>query len=192
MPGPKTANFLAASDYDHFYQLAHHLSEDVLVRVIDINTRTRVLKKLYEMTPEEAFSNSDAVEIIENAICHLSEFTQGAVGQVRRFFWPRLATEDGFHEVNQQRWSPYDNQAWDDFFADFVQFMIPRLQTIATFIQRLKTVETVTGEAVKSDGTRSEWTVGSYIPNESYNHLKALLSEAGFEAMLFADRERGE
>lgn len=140
MPESKTAEFLAAKDYDHFYQLAHYLSEYVLVRMIDINVKITVLKKLYEIAPAKTL-NIDAARIIENAIPHLSEFAQGAVEQARRFFWPRLATEEGFHEVNQH-------------------------------------------------GTRSEWTVGKYIPEESCHHLETLLNKAEFEAMVFANGER--
>ncbi len=191
MPGSKIAEFLLASDYDHFYRLAHRLSESVLVRMIDISTKAQALKKLYETSPAKTYS-SDGPEILENIILPLSEFAEDAVEKVRRFFWPRLATEEGFHEVNQQRWSPYDSQAWDDFFADFVLFMTPHLQTVNRFIQQLHSVETVRGVAVKPDGTRSQWTVGKYIPAESYRYLKTLLDEAGLEAMLFANREAGE
>lgn len=191
MPGSKIAEFLAASDYDRFYRLAHRLSESVLVRMIDINTQAQALKKLYEITPGKTWS-PDAREMLETTILPLSEFAQGAVEQVRRFFWPRLAMEEGFHEVNQQRWAPYDSQAWGDFFADFVLFLTPHLQTVDTFIQQLHSVETVSGLAVKPDGSRSQWTVGKYIPAESYRYLKTLLDEGGLEAMLFANREAGE
>jgi hypothetical protein len=192
MPGSRVAEFLVARDYDHFYQLAHCLSEYVLVRTIDFSTKAQVLKEIYKITPTKTFSNPDAVEIIENAIFHWNEFAPDAVEKVRRFFWPRLATEEGFHELNRQRWLPYDSQAWDDFFADFVLFMTPHLQTMTAFIQQLQTVETVSGVALKSDGTKSEWTVGKYIPEESYHQLKTLLSKAGLEAMLFATREHSE
>jgi hypothetical protein len=186
MPGPKTAKLLAPGDYETFYQLAHALSEQALIGLIGISTKAQALKKLHEMTPLVTFAEPAAAKAAENVAFHLSEFAQSAVEATRRFFWPRLASEEGFYETNQRRWSPYDDQAWDAFFADFVLFMTPRLQTIATFIQQLKAVETLSGVAVKPDGSKHLWKIGEYIPHEPYHRLKVLLDESGFEATMFA------
>jgi hypothetical protein len=184
-------------DYEAFYQLAHALSERALTAMIDISTRAQVLKTLHEMTPLDTFADPYTAQTAENTILHLVEFAQSAVKEIRRFFWPRLATEDSFHETNQGRWAPYDDhawspygaQVWDAFFADFVRFMTPRLHTMATHIQELRAVETLSGVAVRPDGSKYLWRIGEYIPQEAYYRLKVLLDESGFEATLFADRD---
>jgi hypothetical protein len=135
----------------------------------------------------DTFADPYTAQAAENTILHLVEFAQSAVKEIRRFFWPRLATEDGFHETNQERWAPYDGQAWDAFFADFVRFMTPRLQTMATYIQELRAVGTLSGVAVRPDGSKYLWRMGEYIPHEAYHRLKVLLDESGFEDTLLAD-----
>jgi hypothetical protein len=192
MPGPKTTKFLASGDYETFYRLAHALSEQALIGVIGISTRAQALKMLHKMTPLDTFPDPAAAKAAENAALHLSEFAQSTVEEIRRFFWPCLASEEGFHETNQRCWSPYDDQAWDAFFADFVLFMTPRLQTIATFIHQLRAVETLSGVAVRPNGSKHPWKIGEYIPHEPYHGLKVLLSEPGFEAALFNNLESGE
>lgn len=187
----------SGGDYETFYQLAHALSERALTAMIDISTRAQVLKRLHEMTPSDTFVDPTAARAAENAILSLVEFAQSAVKEIRRFFWPRLATEDGFHETNQGRWSPYDDhawspygdQVWDAFFADFVRFMTPRLQTMATYIQELRAVETLSGVAVRPDGSKYLWRIGEHVPHEAYHRLKVLLDESGFEDTLLADRD---
>jgi len=185
MPGPKTTEFLAPNDYETFYQLVHELSERALLALTGISTRAQVLKKLHEMTALDTFENQSAAQAAKNAAFHLGEFAQISVQETRQFFWPRLASDEDFHQVNQQRWTPFDAQAWDAFFAEFVLFMQPRLQTVAMFIHRLKTAEDLGGVAVRPDGSENFWVIGEYIPHESYQRLAALLTEAGFEAAVF-------
>jgi hypothetical protein len=182
MPGPKTTEFLAPNTYETFYQLAHALSEQALLGMTGISTRTQVLKKLHEMTPPHTFEDPSASKTAENVAFHLCEFAQMTVKEIRLFFWPQLASSQ---EVNRQRWAPFDAQAWDAFFAEFVLFMTPRLQTVAMFMHRLKTAETLGGVAVRPDGSEHFWEISEYIPHKSYQRLAALLTESGFEAAIF-------
>jgi hypothetical protein len=185
MPGPKTVEFLTPNNYETFYKLVHELSERALLALTGISTRAQVLKKLHEMTAISTFADQEAAHAAENVAFHLCEFAQMSVQETRQFFWPRPASDEDFHQVNQARWSPYDAQAWDAFFAEFVSFMEPRLQTLAMFIHRLKTAEELSGVAVRPDGSENFWVIGEHIPHESYQRLAALLNEAGFEAAVF-------
>ena len=56
-------------------------------------------------------------------------------------------------------------------------------------IHRLKTAETLSGVAVRPDGSEHFWEIGEYIPHESYQRLAALLDEPGFEAAIFPQVE---
>jgi hypothetical protein len=187
MPGSKTVSLLASGDYETFYQLAHALSEYVLIRIIGIGAKMQVLAILHAKTDPDIFSNSSAAKSVGATAGHLRRYTQRVAGDARRFFWPRLATERGFHEANQQRWAPYDGAAWDHFFADYIAFMKPRLENIATSIERLKRAADLSGTAVMSSGTEHHWNVGEYIPDEPYSELEGILTEAGFESVVLGD-----
>jgi hypothetical protein len=186
MAGPKTNRYLAAKDYETFYKLAHHLSEEVLLGLIGINSRAQILNKLYQMSLLETCGDPTAAKAANDSALQLGRFTREVMRETRCFFWPERADEETAHQANQRRWSPYNVQAWDAFFADFVAFMKARLPTIMTFVGQLQVAENLSMAYVDRQGAERVWQISQYIPWESYRRLMMLLTETGFEATLRA------
>jgi hypothetical protein len=184
MAGLKTTKYLVARDYETFYKLAHHLSEETLIGLSGINSGARILNRLYQMSRLETCDDPVAAKAADNSALQLKQFAREAMEETRRFFWPGRAGGAVVRQINQKRWSPYDTQAWDAFFVDFVEFMKVRLQIIATFIGQLQAVENLSMVYASPEGTERMWQVSQYIPWESYRRLTVLLTEAGFEATL--------
>lgn len=188
MPGPKTTQFLAPADYQTFYQLAHALSEAVLVRLHNISNHAHILKLICQTTPQATLSNPSVTSQVESMILQLHDAAKSMTEEVRHFFWPWLAHQGVNNGANEKRWSPYDGSAWDRFFADFVRFMKPRLLTLETLRQQLKRLEPYDGTLVKRDGSQQPWSLGDYILYEPYYQLNFLLTESGFEVTVFPDQ----
>ena len=184
MPESNIHQFLVPGDYDAFYRLAHALSELALSYLVAIRTKAQILQRLYEMTPLGTFSDPAAAQDARDTLLHLDELAQKAVAETSRFFWPSMAFEPNFHQVNQRRWSPYDAQAWDDFFAEWGAFMAPRLQAIAALIQQLQELKELGGVATRPNKSPYSWTLDQYIPHKEHQRLEHLLTESGFQAIL--------
>ena len=186
MAGPKTTAYLAARDYETFYKLAHHLSEEALIGLIGINSKAHIIDRLYQMSLPETCDDPVAARAAEHSALQLKQSTWEAMEETRRFFWPDPAGGAIVRQINQRRWSPYDVQAWDAFFADLGEFMKARLQIIAPLIEQLQAVEGLSMVYVDPGGTERAWQVSQYVPWESYRRLTILLTEDGFEATLRA------
>jgi hypothetical protein len=186
MAGPKTTAYLAARDYETFYKLAHHLSEEALIGLIGINSKAHIIHRLYQMSLLETCDDPAAARAADNSALQLEQSAQEAMEETRRFFWPDPAGGMVVRQINQRRWAPYDVQAWDAFFADFVAFTKARLQIIAPLIDQLQAVESLSMVYVDPSGTEREWQISQYVPWESYRRLTTLLTKDGFEATLRA------
>jgi hypothetical protein len=182
MAGLKTAEYLATRDYETFYRLAHHLSEEALAGLISIGSGAQLLSRLYQMSLSETCGDPVAAKEAENRALQLHQLAREAARETRRFFWPDRAEGAAVHYKNQGRWSPYDAEAWDAFFTDFVEFMKVRVQTIATFTDQLQAAENPSVAHASPERTGEVWQV----LRESYHRLAMLLTEAGFEATLKA------
>jgi hypothetical protein len=186
MAGPKTTAYLAARDYETFYKLAHHLSEEALIDLIGIHSKAHIIDRLYQMSLPETCDDPVAARAADNSALQLKQSAGKAIEETRRFFWPDEAGGAVVRQINQGRWSPYDVRAWDAFFADLSEFTKARLRIIAPLIEQLQAVEGLSMVYVDPGGTERAWQIGQYIPRESYRRLTVLLTEDGFEATLRA------
>jgi hypothetical protein len=184
--GLKTTGYLAGGDYETFYRLAHHLSEQALIGLSGINSGAQLLNRLFQMSHVESCGDPAAAKAAENSALQLEQFAREAMEETGRFFWPDRADGAVVRQTNRRRWSPYDVRAWDAFFIDFVEFMKLGLQTIASVIDQLQAIENLSMVYVSPKGTEQVWQIGQYIPQESYRRLSVLLTEDGFEATLRA------
>ncbi|MFN8459408.1 MAG: hypothetical protein U0401_32960 [Anaerolineae bacterium] len=188
MAGLQTEQFLKPGNFETFYHLAHELSEQVILHLVTIQTRTHMLHVLFQITPPSAFSDPHQAIPAKTLTAQLVETAQQSIAAVREFFWPSLKEAGNWREINQKRWSPYHVAAWDAFFAEFVQFMGTQLKQITSLIQQLQPAAALGGQSTRSDATPLPWTLGEYLSLEALQRLQFLTTEAGFEASIFKAR----
>lgn len=125
MAGTQIREYLNPSNYDHFYELFHALSEVVLSKISVIRTACHILNTLHAQTPQ-VFSNVDAAT-------HLTAFNKFTVefdADMRRFFWPQQGKDSTqVTSLSMARWTPYHETAWDDMFTQMVAVLQPAVNS---------------------------------------------------------------
>ena len=181
MAGSRTTQFLAPNTYATFYQLAHAFSEEVLAQIVSIQMHAQLLTTLYQrLSAASAGEDVRASEAAASA-AQLRDAAQQTLEDVRRCFWP----EGNHHTLNESRWFPYDEKAWDAFFGQVNQVLDPHLSEIAAYLHSLQAVNDVAGGAARGGNSQAAWPNAELIPVDALLRLQPILTTGGFEARIF-------
>lgn len=144
MPPSVNLALLEARRYEAFYELVHSYSEDLLVPAAALKMATDLLARVAERLPDtiaSAFMEREKVSTLKSQARELQE-------TVRSCFWPHRAAEIGTgvltgeahrldEALNRERWSPYDQQAWDAFCATVAEQLMPRISALKRLVEAL-------------------------------------------------------
>ena len=181
MAGSRTTQFLAPNTYATFYQLAHAYSEEVIAQIASIQMRAQLLTTLYQrLSAASAGEDVRASEAAASA-AQLRDAAQQTLEDVRRCFWPG-GTD---HTLNESRWFPYDEKAWDAFFGEVNQVLDPHLSHIAAYLHSLQAVNDIAGGAARGGNSQAAWPDAEIIPVAPLLRLQPILTAPGFEAWMF-------
>ncbi len=182
MPGPKTTKFLRSKTYDAFYHLARELSAQMLVDVSSLGLGAKLLTALPDSSIPENMNPAPLKHLHPLAV-DLSSHCEQTSTMIRDFFWPNRPKQ---HHIsfNQQRWAPYDEVAWDTFFAEMTQALSPQVRVLGEKLERVSDVITQNELKMILKDRSAPVTMMEFLKLDKYNSLVSLLTETGVETIL--------
>jgi hypothetical protein len=185
MAGPAITKVLESRDYERFHWLVHDYSENVLGPLTSIDIVAGLFQRLADMRPiPRPMDEPEAAATILQAASAIRNLRLGS--KTREFFWPGFPGDSigYYHAANRKRWAPYDGEAWDRFFGEFVDFMVPLLAECLALGEQI--AARVLTESSEEPLAENERTLRK-LPEELMQHcnrLKTLLDPDTYESMV--------
>lgn len=192
MPGPVISALLQPYSYETFYRLAHAYSEDVLSSAAAVSMSAALACKLLAHLPP--------VPSVEREFHSFRDAGLTLQETLRAAFWPRVPLKmlsDGetlyvpVEIINRERWSPYDDAAWDQFLAALITEARPLVSALRERLPRL-TLPPKWTESAGVDPLQVEFL--NHLPPELALRLDAVerwLDPAALETVYQGRRQTG-
>jgi hypothetical protein len=176
MAGPRTTEFLAASTYADFYELAHAFSELILASLVGIENYAAVVIIWSQQSPTAL-----GPAPVEARAAALRAAARQCVDDIRQCFWP----DRNWRVLNESRWFPYDARAWDRFFGEVAHVLRSHLDQLADGIQQ---VQAAGDSDARNGDPYAAWHCLALIAVTAYQQLQMVVTTVGFEARMFRQR----
>lgn len=146
MPGPTIAKLLKPYSYDQFLQVANTYSELLLGAAVFIRPSSAIILRQLTAFPSTAFDDKITAPTLERTLSELAERGENLSAQIRYIFWNyeldrRIYRDETALEKNRERWKPYDEAAWDKFFAEVSDHITPILQRLSDLRSPLRLLD---------------------------------------------------
>jgi hypothetical protein len=175
MPGEMTLKLLEPQTFDAFERLAHHYHHhlDAGAAVVAYSeAASRAIGKL----PDDIVPASTEFDLLKQEIRKVAMQGQ-EIGAVMY--------ECFRHVYQQERWLPYDGEAWDKFFAELTEQLKPRLVTFRQSIDSLKIPDALVNYMTEDDDLKHRISIIANLKAYLYGTIQELekrLDPAYFES----------
>lgn len=183
MAGQTILKLLEARDYQSFLQLTSTLGKEVLIHLTVIAASGNLIEKIMGWEGREARDEDSATQAVTRHANELVRVGSDMKKRVEDFLYPRSSEGKLDIAFNEQRWAPYDGQAWDAFYAEFVALLGPHVATLEPLVRWAADMSADIHDEKAAMYARTMTPVVERL-SESLDKLEALLLPETFEEFL--------